>query len=93
MYSVSVANALKEEETQICGVVVIHNMSDLGWRHLRNVDKKTFKVMLGILQVCELFCLVIMKLTITKLVICIYSAQNNAKKLKYKAYENNIRKH
>jgi hypothetical protein len=69
VYSVSVANALKEEETQICGIVVIHNMSDLGWRHLRNVDKKTFKVMLSILQVCELFCLVIVKLTITKFAI------------------------
>jgi len=42
---------VQNEQTQVCGVVVIENMSDLGLTHAWNMDHRTAKLFMSLIQV------------------------------------------
>ena len=41
----------QDEQTQVCGVVIVENMADVGLVHARNIDRAAMKLWLSYLQV------------------------------------------
>jgi len=42
---------MQDEQTQVCGVVVIQNMIDVGLLHARNMDHRAAKLFTSVIQV------------------------------------------
>jgi len=42
---------IQDEETQVCGVVLIENMADVGLVHAWNFDYKAIKLWMSVIQV------------------------------------------
>jgi len=52
---------MQDEETQVCGLVVIDNLFDVGLVHARNMDHRAAKLLTSLIQVllllniCDIF--------------------------------------
>jgi len=42
---------VQDEQTQVCGVVVIENVADVGLMHAWNIDHKVVKLWMSLIQV------------------------------------------
>jgi len=63
MYSIIVDNVyyddgcIQDEQTQVCGVVLVENMSDLGLVHAWNFDRRAAHLFTSLVQVVLSICL------------------------------------
>jgi len=46
---------MQDEETQICGIIVIENYSGFGLQHARHFDQKSAKLFTSLIQVTVLY--------------------------------------